>query len=107
MKMCLATRISRSKESADFSNVIPVVAVGDMIASVFVVKSSSPFRKYGGKYPPRCCSVLLSERPRSRPRADLTNARSGRVSKTCSSSKFRIAHCREYKERLELNVRMY
>ena len=31
VKMCLATRISFSKESADFPNVIPVVAVGDIV----------------------------------------------------------------------------
>jgi hypothetical protein len=34
VKMCLATRISRSKESADFSNGIGVVAVGDIVTSV-------------------------------------------------------------------------
>ena len=32
VKMCLATKINRSSESADFSNVIPVVAVGDMVS---------------------------------------------------------------------------
>ena len=67
---------------------------------------SSTSYKCGRQCLPRCCSVLLSKL-RTRPGRVIMNARSGRVSKTCSSSKFRIAHCREYKERLELNVRMW
>ena len=69
VKMCLATRISRSKESADFSNLIPVVvAVGDMVASVLAESHSLAVTAlYEGPYRPRCCRVLLSN-PRTRSR---------------------------------------
>ena len=40
VKMCLATKINRSRESADFSNVIPVVVVWDMAVSVSVTRCS-------------------------------------------------------------------
>ena len=70
--MCLATRISRSKESADFSNVIPVVvAVGDMVASVLA--ESHPLAVpvlYERPYRPRRCRVLLPN-PRTRSRGGL------------------------------------
>ena len=85
VKMCLATRISRSNESADFSNVIAVVAVADM--SVLVVTRSQP-PSYTGH---RTGLVAASCRRRSHVGG------LGRVSETCSSSKFRVAHCRKYK----------
>ena len=105
MKMCLATRISRSKESADFSNVIPVVAVGDMVTSVFAESHRPRLIRTGDGVCLAVAAFCRQSRVRALGRV-VMNARSGRVSKTCSSSKFRIAHCREYKERLELNVRM-
>jgi hypothetical protein len=94
VKMCLATRISRSKESADFSNAIAVVAVWDMVTSGLV--ESRPLAVhalYRTPCRPRCRGVLLLK-PHTRPRA---GQRWPNGFQTCSSSKFRMAHCREYK----------
>ena len=46
VKMCLATEINRSRESADFSNLIPVVAVGDMVSVSVVNHSLALLRLY-------------------------------------------------------------
>lgn len=58
--MCLATVISRSRESADFSNVIPVVEVGDMSVSV-ARYSLTLLLLYEVPRWPRCCNVLPLE----------------------------------------------
>lgn len=62
VKMCLATEINRSKESADFSNVIPVVAVVDMVSVLVGMIYSLALLLYSNTTWPRCREFLPSER---------------------------------------------